>query len=60
MVDTKKEMIEKMANNGSYSSDQLYSAYDRYINTFIKPIPRKRKKEETDEKDRNSRNKKKR
>jgi len=56
MTDTKQEMIEKAANNGSYSTDRLYAAYDRYANGFFKPVRRKVK----NEKDRNSRNKKKR
>jgi len=57
-MENKYELIKKMANNGSYTSDEFYAAYDRYKNTFQISIPRKRKKKVTDEKDRNRRNKK--
>jgi len=57
-MENKYELIEKMANKGSYTSDEVYAAYDRYKNIFPPPIPKKRKKKVINEKDRNNRNKK--
>ena len=54
---TKAELVEKAANGGSYTTDRLYEAYDRYANGFVKPVGI-RKRKAKNEKDRNSRNKK--